>query len=131
MPQPPYAANQQSLACQVWVWEDSNEHLQRVLTLQGIGVDLSRAEEPDMYKEFPVKLRSRVIVLLSVLLTSLIGVAQDSKPSFKALLTPYVEKHELAGAVALVLDKEKVLAVEAVGFADICQGRAMRPDTMF
>ena len=68
-----------------------------------------------------------IVTIASVVIT----LAQDSKPSFKALLTPYVEKHELAGAVALVMDKEKVLAVETVGFADIGQGRAMRPDTMF
>ena len=47
------------------------------------------------------------------------------------LLQPFVEKHELAGAVALVADKDRVLSVEAVGFADIGAGKAMQPDALF
>ncbi len=46
-------------------------------------------------------------------------------------LQPFVQKHELAGAVALVVGKDKVLAVEAVGFADIAGQKAMRTDSMF
>jgi CubicO group peptidase (beta-lactamase class C family) len=48
-----------------------------------------------------------------------------------ALLQPFVEKHELAGAVAIVVDKSKVLSVEAVGFSDIAGGKAMATDAMF
>ena len=33
----------------------------------------------------------------------------------------------LAGAVTLVADKDKVLSLETVGFADIAAGKAMRP----
>ena len=47
------------------------------------------------------------------------------------LLQPFVDKHELAGAVALVADKDKVLSVETVGFADIAHGTAMKPDALF
>ena len=47
------------------------------------------------------------------------------------LLQPFVDKHELAGAVALVADKDKVLSVEAVGFADIAAGKALKPDALF
>ena len=48
-----------------------------------------------------------------------------------ASLQPFVDRHELAGAVALVADKDKVLSVAAVGFADIAAGRAMETDAMF
>jgi hypothetical protein len=34
-----------------------------------------------------------------------------------AALQPFVDRHELAGAVVLAATKEKVLALEAVGFA--------------
>ncbi len=47
------------------------------------------------------------------------------------LLQPFVDKHELAGAVALVAGKDKVLSTEVVGFADIAGGKAMAPDAMF
>ncbi len=74
---------------------------------------------------------NRVVTLLLLLATAVVATAQNARPSFTGLLKPYVEKHELAGAVGLVLDKEKVLAVETVGFANIGQGRAMKPDAMF
>ena len=45
-----------------------------------------------------------------------------------AALQPFVESHSLAGAVALVANKDKVLAVETVGFADIAAGKPMKPD---
>ncbi len=51
--------------------------------------------------------------------------------SCAARLQPFVDKHELAGAVALVADKDKVRSVEAVGFADVAAGRAMKTDAMF
>ena len=47
------------------------------------------------------------------------------------LLQPFVAKNELAGAVALVVGTDKVLAVEAVGFADVAGKRAMKTDSIF
>jgi CubicO group peptidase (beta-lactamase class C family) len=53
-------------------------------------------------------------------------------PASAALaLQPFVEKHELAGAVAVVVGKEKILAVESVGFGDIAQGRKLDPAAIF
>ena len=51
--------------------------------------------------------------------------------SAAALLQPFVDRHELAGAVAVVVGRDKVLSVEAVGFADIAGRKAMKPDSMF
>jgi CubicO group peptidase (beta-lactamase class C family) len=71
------------------------------------------------------------------LLTLIAGLAfsgtvlAEAPASATALLRPFVDKHELAGAVALVVDKDKVLSVEAVGFADIAAGKPMTPDAMF
>jgi CubicO group peptidase (beta-lactamase class C family) len=48
-----------------------------------------------------------------------------------ATLQPFVDKHELAGAVALVADKDRVLSVEAVGFADVAGKQAMKTDALF
>jgi CubicO group peptidase (beta-lactamase class C family) len=55
----------------------------------------------------------------------------EAPASCAAALQSFVDKHELAGAVALVVDKDKVLAVEAVGFADIAREKAMKTDAMF
>lgn len=55
----------------------------------------------------------------------------EAPKSSAALLQPFVDRHELAGAVALVADKDKVVSVETVGFADIETGQAMKPDSVF
>ena len=46
-------------------------------------------------------------------------------------LRPFVESNTLAGAVVLVADKDKVLDVEAVGWADIAAKKPMRTDSVF
>ncbi len=42
-----------------------------------------------------------------------------------------MDKHELAGAVALVANKDRVLSVESVGFKDIDARNKMSNDAMF
>lgn len=46
-------------------------------------------------------------------------------------LKPFVDKKAVAGAVMVVADKDKILAVDAVGFADIESSKMMGPETMF
>ena len=69
----------------------------------------------------------------SLLIISVMTLSLSAKETahFAPVLQSFVEKHELAGAVALVIDKEKVLAEEVIGFADIEAGRAMTPETLF
>jgi CubicO group peptidase (beta-lactamase class C family) len=43
----------------------------------------------------------------------------------------FVDKRWIAGAVMLVADKDKVLSLETVGYADLAAGKPMRPDTLF
>ncbi len=52
-------------------------------------------------------------------------------PKVAAGLTPYVEKNMLAGAVVVVANADKVLAIETVGFADRDAKVPMRPDNLF
>ncbi len=65
-----------------------------------------------------------------VLAISTSAFAQAPK-SAKDVLQPFVDKHELAGAVALVANKEKILSVDAVGFSDIAANKAIQPDAVF
>jgi CubicO group peptidase (beta-lactamase class C family) len=44
---------------------------------------------------------------------------------------PFVDRQELAGAVMLVADKDKVLAAEAVGWADVAARKPMQADSLF
>jgi CubicO group peptidase (beta-lactamase class C family) len=55
----------------------------------------------------------------------------DALSTCAPLLQPFVEKHELAGAVAMVVDREKTLCTETVGFADIGNRKAMAADDIF
>jgi len=66
-----------------------------------------------------------LLLVLATLLT-----ASAASPIGDAL-KPFVEQGELAGAVALVASKDKVLAVEAVGFADRATQRVMKTDAVF
>jgi CubicO group peptidase (beta-lactamase class C family) len=52
-------------------------------------------------------------------------------PFVSTLLRPFVERGELAGAVALVTDAKGSLSVDCVGWADIEAKRPMAPDTLF
>lgn len=68
--------------------------------------------------------------LIAALLLATLHAAVAASPIADAL-KPFVEKEELAGAVALVANKDKVLAVEAVGFADRSTKRPMKTDALF
>jgi CubicO group peptidase (beta-lactamase class C family) len=56
--------------------------------------------------------------------------AEQASP-IAAALKPFVDSHTLAGAVTLAADKDKILAVDAVGFADIAAKRPMTKDALF
>ncbi len=59
-----------------------------------------------------------------------LGHPQDAR-SVSSRVQPFVDRKELAGAVMLVANKEKVLTSEAVGFADIATGKLMAVDSLF
>lgn len=69
-------------------------------------------------------------VLTAIIVGGLVGRLPGQSPVARTL-QPYVDKGWLAGAVTVVADKDKVLAVDAVGFADIENSKMMAPDTVF
>src|SRR5208337_3500694 len=80
-------------------------------------------------------LRACLALLLPVLPVGLNPVlGQDAPAATKkivAALQPFVDSHSLAGAVTLAADKDKVLSLDAVGFADIAAKKPMRSDALF
>lgn len=70
--------------------------------------------------------RSLALVLLSATLQ-----AETVREPIAAALQPFVDRHELAGAVTLVATKDKVLDVETVGWSDIAGQKRMREDAVF
>ncbi|MGC8640130.1 MAG: serine hydrolase domain-containing protein [Isosphaeraceae bacterium] len=57
--------------------------------------------------------------------------APPASESISAALQPFVDNHTLAGAVTLVADKDRILALNAVGHADIAAGKPMTADALF
>jgi CubicO group peptidase (beta-lactamase class C family) len=66
-----------------------------------------------------------------VALICLAAHAQPPSRNIAAALQPFIESHTVAGAVTLVADKDKVLSLESVGYADLAAKTAMRPDNLF
>lgn len=73
--------------------------------------------------------------LSAFVLASLFALCSFAAPSAhsgpEATLAPFVQGGELAGAVALVANKEKVLSVTTVGFADVEAKKPMKEDAVF
>ncbi|HET6883486.1 MAG TPA: serine hydrolase domain-containing protein [Pirellulales bacterium] len=69
------------------------------------------------------------IALAITALNQLVLAADES--NIAAALQPAVENHTLAGAVTLVADKDKVLAVDTVGYADVAAHKPMQPESVF
>ena len=73
---------------------------------------------------------------IAAVLLSAFHFASPSAPpqpaaTVAASVQPFVDRQELAGAVMLVADKDKVLCVEAVGWADLAGRKPMQTDSMF
>ncbi len=70
--------------------------------------------------------------LLSIAVAAVLSPAVlAGEPHVAGSLQPFVDGSKLAGAVVLVADRDKVLTLEAVGFADLEARKPMRPDTLF
>ncbi len=77
-------------------------------------------------------MRMSLRFLLAMLMLGLIAAsARADAPDIAGGLKPFVESKTLAGAVTLVASADKVLSLQAVGFADVAAGVPMRTDCIF
>ena len=75
---------------------------------------------------------SAVLLVLDSALAALGGQMRAEEPGvLVASVQPIEEREELAGAVMLVAGRDKVLAVEAAGWADVASQKPMRPNAIF
>ena len=56
---------------------------------------------------------------------------REIHPDVLSVLQPFVDRGELAGAVTLVADRNRILSLETVGYADLETQTPMRPDALF
>jgi len=73
----------------------------------------------------------RPLFLVAALGVNFIHAASTEPQVVATMLQPLVDHHALAGAVTLVADKERILDIESVGFADIAGHQAMKDDALF
>jgi CubicO group peptidase (beta-lactamase class C family) len=59
------------------------------------------------------------------------GAATPTLPGVGAAMQEMIAKNEIAGAVTLVVSRDKILHLECTGLADIASKRPMTPDTLF
>ena len=52
-------------------------------------------------------------------------------PGIGAAVQEMIAKNEIAGAVTVVVTKDKLLHLESTGFADVAAKKPMTPDTLF
>ena len=81
-----------------------------------------------------MKLLARFLCAGLLLLVAASAPSRAEDPSSKAVvsaLQPFVESNSLAGAVTLVADKDKVLAIDAVGYADVAAKTPLKTNAVF
>lgn len=69
--------------------------------------------------------------LATLLFIALAGLRAETPRPIAATLQPFVDDKVLAGAVTIVADKDKVLDVSTVGWADIAAKKPMTKDALF
>jgi CubicO group peptidase (beta-lactamase class C family) len=88
-----------------------------------------------MKSDTPARRRLVLLFLPVLLLAPLAALAEDTaapgSKSIVAALQPFVDNGSLAGAVTLVADKNKILSLDAVGFADVEARKPMKTDALF
>jgi CubicO group peptidase (beta-lactamase class C family) len=77
-------------------------------------------------------MKSRYFVgLVLAACVALVSIGRAEEPAIRAAIQPFVDSHSLAGAVALVADKDKILTVDAVGYSDVAAKTLMGSDAVF
>lgn len=73
----------------------------------------------------------RPLTLLAFVASALVAVAAPKLPGVGAAMENMIAKKEIAGAVTVVVTKDKTLHLESNGHADIASRRPIAPDSMF
>src|SRR5438046_231684 len=72
------------------------------------------------------------LALAAALCAALPAFADGPKlPGIGAAVQEMIAKNEIAGAVTVVVTKDKLLHLESTGFADVAAKKPMTPDTLF
>jgi CubicO group peptidase (beta-lactamase class C family) len=70
-------------------------------------------------------------LLCSALMSNPLRAEPPKLPGVGAALQEQINRHEIAGAVTMVVSKDRVLHLESTGLADVAARKPMQADTMF
>jgi CubicO group peptidase (beta-lactamase class C family) len=74
----------------------------------------------------------RTIVYAVLLLLPACALAAESgNPTIRAAIEKFIDAQDISGAVTVVVSKDKVLALDTIGLADIAKKKPMEPNTLF
>src|SRR5438309_2577324 len=79
----------------------------------------------------PIERTNPFIVTLAFLFLGSTLVAAPKLPGIGPAMQEMIAKNEIAGAVTVVVSKDKILHLEANGLADVAAKKPMKPDTLF
>ena len=79
----------------------------------------------------PSRIFLSLVFLSALCLVRSAFAAEPVLPGVGAAMREMVAKNEIAGAVTIVVTKDKVLHLESTGLADVASKRAMTPDALF
>jgi len=57
--------------------------------------------------------------------------AEPGNPAIRAAIQKFIDAQDISGAVTVVAAKDKLLAVDTIGLADIAKKKPMEPDSLF
>jgi CubicO group peptidase (beta-lactamase class C family) len=77
-------------------------------------------------------LMSRAVILATAsICLSTPSRCAEQKPTMADVVQPYIDQHQIAGAVSIVANKDGIMDAEAFGYADISRNKPMKPDSLF
>src|SRR6478735_7121987 len=80
---------------------------------------------------YPRKVIYCLAASIALALPQFVLAEQPTLPGVGAAMEQMVAKKEIAGAVTVVVSKDKVLHLESTGFANVEEKKPMKPDTIF
>jgi CubicO group peptidase (beta-lactamase class C family) len=83
------------------------------------------------FRMHPCRLPIYLTLFSALCLARSIFAAEPVLPGIGAAMQEMVAKKEIAGAVTVVVAKDRVLHLESTGLADVAAKRPMTPDTLF
>jgi CubicO group peptidase (beta-lactamase class C family) len=76
-------------------------------------------------------LKRSVVYAVLLLLPAFALGAEPGNPAIRAAVEKFIDAHDISGAVTVVAAKDKLLAVDTIGLADVAKKKPMEPDSLF